>query len=243
MIEAGPQPPVAARLDVALVLKRSGEVLARDFVPIVAGCVALVVVPGALLRTLGGGGDGLATLLTVLRSVLAMLYVALVSWGVVSRLRGRALGPALFVREGLARATPGVQAALLAGAGIVLLLTLHLFAQAGTLAGWLLNSLLLTGALVGLCALLPLVPVAVVERLTPMAAFRRAAALTRHNRNRILGLALVLLLTLAPVAALAAGIAGPPAGLTLALFDLLAWSLVATVPAVVYAGLGPGERP
>jgi hypothetical protein len=243
VIEAGPQPPVAARLDVALVLKRSGEVLARDFVPIVAGCVALVVVPGALLRTLGGGGDGLATLLTVLRSVLAMLYVALVSWGVVSRLRGRALGPALFVREGLARATPGVQAALLAGAGIVLLLTLHLFAQAGTLAGWLLNSLLLTGALVGLCALLPLVPVAVVERLTPMAAFRRAAALTRHNRNRILGLALVLLLTLAPVAALAAGIAGPPAGLTLALFDLLAWSLVATVPAVVYAGLGPGERP
>jgi hypothetical protein len=243
VIEAGPQPPVAARLDVALVLKRSGEVLARDFVPIVVGCVALVVVPGALLRTVGGGGDGLATLLTVLRSVLAMLYVALVSWGVVSRLRGRALGPALFVREGLARATPGVQAALLAGAGIVLLLTLHLFAQAGTLAGWLLNSLLLTGALVGLCALLPLVPVAVVERLTPMAAFRRAAALTRHNRNRILGLALVLLLTLAPVAALAAGIAGPPAGLTLALFDLLAWSLVATVPAVVYAGLGPGERP
>lgn len=242
MIEGGPQPSVAARLDVALVLKRSGQVFARDFVPIVVGCVALVVVPGALLRTVGSGGDGLETVLMVLRSVLAMLYVALVSWGVVSRLRGRALRPALFVREGLARATPGVQAALLAGAGIVLLLTLHLFAKAGTLAGWLLNSLLMTGALVGLCALLPLVPVAVVERLTPMAAFRRAAALTRHNRNRILGLALVLLLTLAPVAALAAGIAGPPGGLTLALFDLLAWSLVATVPAVVYAGLGPGEH-
>ena len=241
MSARAPQPPLTSRLDVALVLKRSGEVFARDFAPIVLGCLALVVLPGALLRTWAGGGDGLETLLMVVRSVLAMLYVALVSWGVVSRLRGRALPPGRFVREGLLRATPGLQVALLAGAGIVLLLTLHLFAQAGTLVGWLLNSLLLTGALVGLCALLPLVPVAVVERLTPLAAVRRAAVLTRHNRNRILALALVLLLTLAPVAALAAGVAGPPGGLTLALFDLLAWSLMATVPAVVYAGLGPGE--
>lgn len=235
-------PKPAERLDVALVLKRSGEVFARDFVPIIVGCLVLVVLPGVATRAFLGAVDdsgGLATLVTVLRSVLAMLYVALVSWGVVSRLRGRALAPGAFVREGLVRATPGVQAALLAGAGIVLLLTLHLFAKGGTLAGWLLNSLLLTGGLIALCALMPLVPVAVVESLTPLAAFRRAAALTRHNRNRILGLALVLVLTLAPVAALALGFAGPAGGVTLAFFDLLAWSLVATVPAVVYAGLGP----
>jgi uncharacterized membrane protein SirB2 len=243
MSDDAPQSAVAARLDIALVFKRSAEVLVRDFVPVVVGCVALVVLPGALLRWIPGDGGGVSTLLTVLRSVLAMLYVALVSWGVVSRLRGRALRPGDFVREGLARATPGLQAALLAGAGIVLLLTVHLFARAGTLAGWMLNALLLTGALVGLCALLPLVPVAVVERLTPMAAFRRAAALTRYNRNRILGLALVLLLTLAPAGALAAGIAGPPGALTLALFDLLAWSLAATVPAVVYASLPSIEIP
>jgi hypothetical protein len=232
--------PVAARLDVALVLKRSGEVFARDFVPIMLGCVALVVIPGVASRAFEeSAGDGIATLVTVLRSVLAMLYVALVSWGVVSRLHGRALSPAAFLREGLVRATPGLQVALLAGAGIVLLLTLHLFAQAGTLAGWVLNSLLLTGGLIALCALMPLVPVAVVEHLPPVAAFRRAAALTRHNRNRILGLAIVLLLTLAPVAALTAGMAGPAGGVTLAFFDLLAWSLLATVPAVVYAGLRP----
>lgn len=240
-----PQRPVAARLDVALVLKSSGQVLARDFVPILLGCLVLVVLPGAVARALlPAMGDGAATVMTVLRSVLAMLFVALVSWGVVSRLRGRALRPAAFFREGLVRATPGLQVALLAGAGVVMLLTLHLFAQHGTLAGWLLNSLLLTGALIALCALMPLVPVAVVESLTPVAAFRRAAALTRHNRNRILALAVVLLLTLAPVAALAAGIAGPAGGVTLAIFDLLVWSLVATVPAVVYAGLGsvtPGE--
>jgi hypothetical protein len=190
------------------------------------------------------GGADVGTLLTILRSVLAMLYAAIVSWGVVSRLRGRALAPRDFMVEGLSRATPGVQVALVAGAAVVAGLTLHLFAQGGTLAGWLLNSLLLTAALIGVCALMPLVPVAVVERLPPLAAFRRAAALTRHNRNRILGLALVMALTLAPSAALVAGFAGPAGTWGLALFELLAWSLAATVPAVVYAGLksGPGER-
>lgn len=244
MKAAGAPNPVAERLDVALVLKRSGQVFARDFWPIMLGCLALVVIPGIAARALSASmNDGVATLVTVLRSVLGMLYVALVSWGVVSRLHGRALPTMAFLREGLARATPGLQVALLAGAGLVMLLTLHLFAQAGTLAGWLLNSLLLTGALIALCALMPLVPVAVVEHLTPVAAFRRAALLTRHNRNRILGLAVVMLLTMAPLAALAAGIAGPAGGVTLAFFDLLAWSLMATVPAVVYAGLRPGAGP
>jgi hypothetical protein len=166
-----------------------------------------------------------------------MLYMALVSWGVVSRLRGRALPPRRFWREGLARATPGVQVALLAGAIVVVGLTVHLFAQHGTLAGWMLNSLLLTGGLAALCAFLPLVPVAVNEQLSPVAAFRRAAALTRHNRNRILGLALVMVLTLAPAAAVAAGVAGPAPAWAGALFEALAWSLGATLSAAVYAGL------
>ena len=236
----GLEPEVApergARLDVALVLKRTGEAFVRDFVGVVMGGIALVVLPGVLTREIAAGEDW-ATLLTILRCVLGMVYVALVSWGVVSRLRGRALAPADFVREGLARAQPGLQVALLAGAAAVVLLTIHLFAKTGTTAGWILNSLLLTAALVGVCALMPLVPVAVVERLTPMAAFRRAAALTQHNRNRILGLALVLLVTLAPSAALVAGFAWPKAPWAIALFEMLAWSLGATVPAAVYAGL------
>lgn len=233
-------PARGARLDVALVLKRTGEAFVRDFAGVVMGGIALVVLPGVIIREIAATGEW-ATLLMILRYVLAMLYVALVSWGVVSRLRGRALAPRLFWREGLARAQPGLQVALLAGAAAVVLLTIHLFAKSGTLAGWALNSLLLTAALVAICALMPLVPVAVVERLTPLAAFRRAAALTRHNRNRILGVALVLLLTLAPSAALVAGMAGPPAGWAMALFEMLAWSLAATVPAVVYAGLRGAE--
>lgn len=226
----------APKLDVALVLKRTVETFVRDFAGVVLGGFALVMLPGVVTRNLAGGDD-LGTLLTTLRAVCAMLYVALVSWGVVSRLHGRALPPPEFLREGLARAQPGLRVALLAGAAFVAGLTIHLFAQPGTLAGWTLNSLLVIGALLAVCVLMPLVPVAVVERLGPIAAFRRAAALTEGNRNRILALALVMLLTLAPSAALVAGFAGEAGLWFKSLFELFAWSLAATMPAVVYAGL------
>jgi hypothetical protein len=231
----------AVRLDIALVLKNTVEAFYHDFTGVVLAGILLVMLPGVLARGLAGGDD-LGTLLTTLRAVAAMLYTALVSWGVVSRLRGRTLPPFEFLREGLARATPGLQVGLLAGAAAVIGLTIHLFARHGTLAGWMLNSLLLTGALLATCVLMPLVPVAVVEGLKPMAAFRRAAALTEGNRNRILALALVVFLTLAPSAALAAGFAGDVGPWIKSLFELFAWSLAATVPAVVYAGLAEALR-
>lgn len=234
MISSDPSKPVG-RLDIALVLKRTGEAFVRDFAGVVVGGILLIVLPRLAFG--GYAGGDFDTLLSILRSVLAMLYVALVSWGVVSRMRGRTLPARLFWREGLAQAQPGLQVALLAGAIIVVGMMLHLFARHGTLAGWILDSLLLTAGLAAVCAFMPVVPVAVNEQLPPLAAFRRAAALTRHNRNRILGLALVMLLTLAPAAALSAGFAGAVSPLGVALFELLAWSLGATVPAVVYAGL------
>lgn len=231
-------PPGAPQLDVALAIKRTAQTFWLDFAGVVLAGFALVTLPGVLTRAYVGGA-GWDTLFTILRGVFAMLYVALVSWGVVARLTGRALSPRRFVREGIAKAQPGVQVALLVAAGVVVGLTLQLFARHGTLAGWMLDSLLLTAGLWAVCVLMPLVPAAVVERLGPMAAIRRAATLTDGNRGRILALALVVALTLAPSAALVSGIAGPDAaGMWLkALFELLAYSLVATVPAVVYAGL------
>ncbi len=243
----------AIRLDVALVLKRSAQAMAQDFPAMLLAGLALVMLPALAARGIAGGdfgiaggdfgiagGDDLGTLLTTLRGVGAMLYVALVSWGLVSRLYGRALSPAKFLREGLARAKPGLQVALLAGAAVVAALTIQLFARPGTLAGWILDALLLAGGLLAICMLMPLVPVAVVERLGPLAAFRRAAALTEGNRNRILVVALVVVLTLAPAAALVAGVAGDTGPWLKILFELLAWSLAATVPAMVYAGLRGG---
>ena len=234
----GPQPGDAGQLDVAMVLKRSVEVVGRDIGGVLIAGVALVVIPGVASRGFAGDADW-GTLTMTLRGVCAMLYVALVSWGVVARLRGRALAPKAFVAEGLRRAQPGLQVALLAGAGVFAGLTIHLFAQHGTLIGWMLDSLLLIGGLLAVCVAMPVVPVAVVERLGPMAAFRRAAALTEGNRNRVLVVALLVALTLAPPAVLLAGVSWP-AGVgrvAMSLFELVAFSLIAAVPAVVYAGL------
>ncbi len=228
------------RLDVALALRRTAAAFAGDFAAVVSAGFALVAIPGIVTRGLAPGEDW-ATLLTTLRGVLAMVYVALVSWGVVARLAGRRLLPHEFLREGLRRATPGVQVALLAGAAVFMGLTVQLFARHGTLAGWLLDVLLLSAGLWAIAVLMPAVPAAVVERLTPLAALRRAAKLTEGNRDRILGLALVVLLAVAPSLALAAGLAGDSAIIVRAAAELWAWTLVATVPAVVYAGLGMSE--
>lgn len=228
-----PMTPVAAPLDVALVLKRSGRALALEIGGILVAGALLVVGPAVLARSVEAAGDW-GTLVATLRGVAAMLFVALTSWGVVARLRGHVLGARDFVRLGLARAQPGLQVALLAAAAVVAGLTLHLFARPGTFAGWALNALLLTGGLMAVSVLMPLVPAAVVEGLRPVAAFRRAAALTEGNRNRILGLALLVALSLAPAGALLAGLDAPVAR---ALFELVACCIVAAVPAATYIGL------
>ncbi|KAB7647661.1 hypothetical protein [Polymorphobacter fuscus] len=237
-----PAPENRPRIDVLLALYRAVQVFWLDFASVIAAGVLLVTLPGALTHHLPNTADW-GTLTTTLRGVCAMLYVALVSWGVVARLAGRALPPRRYLSEGLARATPGVQVALLIGAMVVAGLTLQLFARHGTFAGWLLNSLLLTAALLAVTTLMPAVPAAVVERLGPMAALRRAAALTAGHRDRLLALALLVGVTLAPSAALVAGVGGSGGGIWLrSIFELVAWSLAATVPAVVYALLREPAR-
>lgn len=241
-------PGAEPRLDVILALRRVVQVFRLDFVAVIFAGVLLVTLPGALTRRLPNTVDW-GTLATTLRSVCAMLYVALVSWGVVARLAGQALPPRQYLSQGVARATPGVKVALLIGAAVVVGLTIQLFARHGTIAGWVLNSLLLTAGLFAVTTLMPAVPAAVVERLGPLAALRRAAALTAGNRDRILALALLVGLTLAPSAALIAGIAGLDGagpghiGSWLrSIFELVAWSLAATVPAVVYVLLREPSR-
>jgi hypothetical protein len=230
----------AIKLDVALVLKRSLQAYVTDFTGVVLiGCL-LVILPGVITRSIAASGDFDALLMT-LRSILAMLYVAIVSWGLVSRQGDRAMSPSKFICGGLARAQPGLQVALLVGAAIVVGLTLHLFARQGTTPGWMLNVLLIGGGLLSACIFAPLVAVAVVERLGPVAAFRRTAELTEGNRNRILATLLVMVLTLAPSAALFASFAGDAGIWIRSLFEFFAWSFAAVVPAMVYAGLS-GDR-
>ena len=226
--------PDTTRLDVALVLRRTLPALVADAGPLLGGLALLVVLPGIVTRLVAVGGDG-ETLLVILRALLAMLYTAMAAPIIVARVQQRPLP----LRTALARATPGVQSALLIGAAVVAGMTLHLFARHGSVAGWLLDSLLLSAALLGASILMPLVPVAVGEALAPVAAMRRAAALTSGNRNIILGLALLAGLTLAPLAALAFW-APTPWGPVL--FETAAWLVAALLPALVYAGLLDKEQ-
>ncbi|WP_439533395.1 hypothetical protein [Polymorphobacter sp.] len=230
------------RLDVMLALYRTLAVLRANFAALLLGGVVLVSLPSLLVNMLApeaGYSADMATVLTTARAVLAMLFMAQVSWGVVARLGGLRLAPSDLVREGLRRAQPGLKVALLAGAGIVLGLTVQLFAQHGTPQGFVLQTLLLTLALWALCTLMPAVPAAVIERLGPIAALRRAAALTAGNRDRTLLLGLLAGLAIAPSGLLIRSI-GPAPWLS-AVFELFAWGLAATLPAVVYAGLRATE--
>lgn len=233
-----PEPRPELRLDVILALRHAVVAFRCDFAAFMIAGVLLVTMPGVAARALPDTVDW-STLATTLRGVCAMLFVALVSWGVVARLTGHSLPPHRYLAEGLARATPGVKVALLLGAAVVAGLILQLFARHGTLAGWALNSLLLTAGLLALTTVMPAVPAAVVERLGPVSALRRAADLTAGNRDRLLALALLVGLCLGPTGALVAGIGDPDddgTGLLLrSAFEFIAWSLVATVPAVVYA--------
>jgi hypothetical protein len=228
------------RLDVAQVLKRAAVALWADGPAIFVAGVLLVLLPAGL--GLGvAEGNGLVTLVLTLRGVGAILFVALVSAGSVARWRGQPLPPPTFLRAGFAAAQPGVQAGLVLAAAVFVGLIIQLFARHGTVAGWLLDVLLLTLGLGGASLLLPVVPAAVVEQLTPRAAFARAAALTEGNRNRVLGIVLLMALALAPLWALATGGAGPLGFWALTLVELAGFSLVAVVSAAVYVGLMPEE--
>lgn len=218
-----------APLDVAMVLRRSMVAPFADPGPVFGGLALLVILPGLATRS-GHAQADIDTLLIILRALLAMLYAATMAPVIIARVQARPMR----VRTALARAAPGVQAALLIGAGVVSGLTLHLFAQHGSAAGWALDALLLSGVLLGASVLMPVVPLAVVEALTPLAAIRSAAALTSGNRNRILGLALLAGLMLAPLAALGSGSGGLWGRI---LFEAAAWLVAAVVPALVYAGL------
>ncbi len=243
----GPDHP--ARLDIALAVRRVAVAFWEDFAGIVVGGFVAVTLPSLLFHAFAADG-GLGTLTATVRAVLAMLYAAMVSHGVIARLSGQPLPPGRFIAAGLLQARPGLEVALLLGAGLVVLMMVELFGRDGTAAGTLLHALVAATVLWAACVLLPVVPVAVRERLRPLAAIRRAADLTAGNRDRLFALLVLALLTLAPAAAViavlvegdTASFAGPGLWLT-ALFDLLACSLLATVPAVVYAGLAGGAEP
>lgn len=238
--------PPPARLDVLAAVRQLFAVLAGDAAAILGlglVMIGLPVLAGGLVPRGGpaGGGPG-GTGLAVLGGLLALLYLAIVSYGALSRLAGKPLPPALVARRGLVASPPGYSVALLQGALLVgfgiagLLLGLALpeardFATPfAVLAGFAL--LVLT---------LPAVAVALVERVSPLAALRRAAALTRGSRGQVALLLLAFLLTLLPVGLVVREVAAGAGGLAGAwLRAMFAWGAAAVsapLPAVAYMQL------
>jgi hypothetical protein len=196
--------------------------------------LALVGLPDVLLALLLPDAEW-ATATITLRALLAMLAVAVASHALLAAAFGRRLPLMARISAGLRAATPAVQASLLAGAAVMLALTIHLFSRHGTFAGWALDVLLLAAGLWGAVLMLPVVPVAVVEGLGPRAAFARAMALTDGVRNRLVGLVLFCLAWFLPFWLLAA--TAPPgwtALLAAALRNMVAMALLAVVPTAVY---------
>jgi len=225
------------RLDITLALQRTLSALRQTLPAIILGGLLLIALPGLaidLLKPETGYAPDLEILLITLRAVLAMLFMAQLSWAVLARLSGLSLPPRALLKQGLARAQPGLKVALLAGAAIVTGLIVKLFAAAGTPQGFLLQSLLLTAALWAICTLMPAVPAAIMERLGPIAALRRAASLTAGNRDRTLALGLIAGLATFPLTLWAKSLSTP---LITALTDTAALALITPLAAVVYAGL------
>ena len=251
--------PGAPRLDVALALHQIVLTFWHDFAPIVVLGFVMVTVPGVAQQLIGPHAG--STIVATLGAMLNVLYVVIVSGGVLARLTGKPLPPLLFARAGLAASPRGLSVALLIGAGLVMILVILLLAGTGTPAGLVASAAAAIAAFACAVMALPAVPVALVERGAPFAALARAAALTRGERGRIAVLLVVLALTFIPARmVIAATVYGTGANLAtevaidrtmtvfspglwlLALFDLLAWGVAATVPAVVYVQLARVRR-
>lgn len=244
----------APRLDVALALRQMVLAFWHDFAPIVPLGFVMVTLPAVALHLIGSHSG--STILATFGGMLGVLYGVIVTVGTLARLSGRPFTPRLFVRAGIVASPQGLSVALLLGAATVLTLVGLLLAGLTAPYAKISQLLIVAAAFLGLVVVLPAVPAAIVERRTPLAALRRAAALTRGDRGRIAAVVLVLLLAVVParivvaasiygLAASLARTAAVDAGMTLfspglwllALFDLLAVGLAATLPAVVYVQL------
>lgn len=246
--------PTPERFDVALALRRAVTAFGYDFSPIVVLGFGMVLLPEIAL-ILAGTSAG-ATMIAAFGGMLRVLYVVIVTTGILARLSGRPLAPGAFVRTGIALSPAGLSVALLLGAGVVMVLVTLLLATFASRSTTAIQAALVVAAFVASVPALAAVPAALVERLSPLTALRRSAALTNGHRGSIAAFVLIVGLAIVParvvlaatvygMAASAAQVAAIDATMTLAspglwlvaLVDLVAWGVAAVVPAVIYAGV------
>ncbi len=250
-------PDPAPPLDILAVLRLALFAWWREFAPIVGLGALLLTLPELIVQAAGPGIGDSATLLLTAQGVCAMLFLSAVVYGVLHMFARKPLTPRAFMAAGLTAAQPGLVVALILGAGAVSVRIVFLVAaRLDPMAAGFVDGMATAGAMWALATLLPAVPAAVAERLGPVAALERAAALTRGNRIRLLGLIVVIGTTVVPIAFLltsllfgraqnaaeaqkmAATMTTADPGLWIELLsDLLIAGVLACVPAAVYAVL------
>ena len=245
----------APPFDVALALRRIGSGFWLDFAPIVVLGFGMVTVPQVALA-LAGSNAG-STVIATFAGLLRVLFVVIVSHGALARIAGRPLPAARFAAAGLAASPRALSVALLLGVGVVVVLVALLLAALAGSAAPLVRAGTVGVAFAAAVVTVAAVPLALTRRVMPWQAIVTAAALARGRRSGIAAVLALVALAIVPARfVVAATVYGPGASLAriaainatmgvtspglwlLALFDLLAWSLAAGVPAAVFAGLG-----
>lgn len=231
-------------LDIGRVIQQLFQVLGRNFVPFVVLAVVLAGIPSALFYSVqmsivqGGPGTFSASRFIwafvggVVLGLSALILQATIIHGTVSDLNGRPVSIADSLRAGLYAFLPVLLIGIMMGLAIAL--------------GFIL--LVVPGVMLAI-AWCVAVPVYVVERRGILDVFGRSAELTRGNRWRIFGLAVIYLVAViiiemvvgmvGGVAALAAGgVTSPLTNLVILPLIQVANALIgATGAAVLYVDL------
>ena len=250
-----PVPPISVMSIVRLAL----GVWWLDFAPITLLGFVFLLMPALGGRLMGSVVPEAEMVGATAQGVCAMLFACASGYGVLHRFARRPLSPRIFIIKGLMAVQPGLVVALILGAAIVTVRIFFVIAGmtgVDPLAAASLRASGTVAAVVGLAVLIPAVPAALAERLGPIGALERAAALTRGSRLRLLWLCAVLALCLtsafgilsmvlfAPQAGLddmppvvrAMGVADP--GLWILLVsEVMIAGVFACVPSAVYATL------
>lgn len=227
-----------------------------EFAAILTAGFLLLTVPSLAAHVLGNADNELAGTISLTGLwVLTMLFFAVVSAGATRTDGNSRPDVRTFLWSGFASAKPGLLVALVIGVVAMIGVIAITIVQGHMLAGP--ARVLVIVTLIWLLAIwLPAIPLAVAERLDPIAALRRAAALTRDRRGALAALLIIVFLALLPVANLVNLVVFGPAatsdraetmlnamsltdpGLWIyVLFELLGTGLIACIPPVVYKQL------
>lgn len=170
--------------DIRQVLNDVARAVWLDLPAIMLSGLLTVAIPIGCSFWFGSGGSA-DVLIILAQGFAACLFGAIVAHGVIARRRGSPLPPAEFVLRGLRASQPGVNIGLVLASVLMIApiaLTLTDALGLGDVAALLVRVAAIAAATAVIVRYLPVIAVAVAERLGPVGAMGQAAALTAGHR-------------------------------------------------------------